>query len=155
MSYKNKQQHCEYMRNRRKTLIGRAEHLLAAYNAADQKRRSCTGDLTAQWIVENIFSKSCAHCGETDWTKIGCNRIDNSLPHTKDNVEPCCEECNHKLNGNNPKTVYQYTLDGVLLRIWKNTHECGKNGFLQSKVSNCCLGKQEKHRGFRWSYTPL
>lgn len=26
-----------------------------------------------------------------------CNRIDNSKPHTKDNVEPCCKSCNSRL----------------------------------------------------------
>ena len=53
--------------------------------------------MTAQWIVENIFSQPCAHCGENNWEKIGCNRLDNDKPHTKDNVEPCCKECNDRL----------------------------------------------------------
>ena len=55
-------------------------------------RGECT--LTAQWIVDNIFTQKCHWCPETDWTKIGCDRIDNSLPHTPDNVIPCCERCN-------------------------------------------------------------
>jgi len=54
-------------------------------------------DFDAQWIVDNIYSKPCVHCGETDWHKLGCNRLNNDLPHTKDNVEPCCWECNNKL----------------------------------------------------------
>lgn len=79
------------------TPIGRASTLVRAYNYADKEhnRGKCT--LTAQWIVENIFTQKCAHCDKTGWKVIGCNRLDNSLPHTPDNVEPCCFECNKKL----------------------------------------------------------
>ena len=51
-------------------------------------------DFDAKWIVDNIYSKTCTHCGESDWHKLGCNRLDNTKPHTKDNVEPCCQHCN-------------------------------------------------------------
>ena len=53
--------------------------------------------MTAEWIIKNIFSRPCAHCGETDWRKLGCNRLDNSKPHTMDNCEPCCLKCNNRL----------------------------------------------------------
>ena len=80
-----------------KTPKGRAVYLLNRYKSSDKEHNRGESDLTSQWIVENIFSKPCAHCGETDWRKIGCNRLDNSKPHTMDNVEPCCGECNRKL----------------------------------------------------------
>lgn len=85
-----------YMRQYNKTPIGRAHNLLTAYKQSDKMagRGECT--LTAQWIIDNIFTKKCAHCPETDWRELGCNRLDNSLPHTPDNVEPCCEVCNNK-----------------------------------------------------------
>ena len=85
-----------YMRQYNKTPIGRAHNLLTAYKQSDKiaDRGECT--LTAQWIIDNIFTQKCAHCPETDWHKLGCNRIDNALPHTPDNVEPCCEVCNNK-----------------------------------------------------------
>lgn len=81
----------------RKTPIGRASMLLGAYNHSDKKYNRGEGDLTAQWIVENIFTKPCVHCGVEGWQVIGCNRINNDLPHTKDNVEPCCGKCNQLL----------------------------------------------------------
>lgn len=56
-------------------------------------------DFDAKWIVDNIYTKKCAHCGKTGWKIIGCNRLDNSKPHTKDNIEPCCFHCNCVLNG--------------------------------------------------------
>ena len=77
----------------------RAQEIVQNYNQEDKKYNRGKGDLTSQWIVKNIFSKPCVHCGKTGWKIIGCNRLDNSRPHTMDNVEPCCEECNHKLAG--------------------------------------------------------
>ena len=93
----HKEEVSEYMKQYYQTPIGRAGCLLSAYRREDEKynRGECT--LTAQWIMDNIFTKPCAHCGKTGWEIIGCNRIDNSLPHTPDNVEPCCLECNVKL----------------------------------------------------------
>lgn len=88
----------EYNKEYNKTPMGRASMLLRAYNNADKKRGRGKGDLTAQWIVENIFTKPCAHCGISGWEVIGCNRLDNDKPHTKYNVETCCFKCNTSLN---------------------------------------------------------
>lgn len=87
----------QYLKDYRKTPMGRAKTLLSNYNRNDKIHNRGKGDLTAKWIVENIFSKPCAHCGKEGWQIIGCNRLDNSKPHSKDNVEPCCRECNIKL----------------------------------------------------------
>lgn len=92
----NKEKKSEYNAEYRSTPFGRASNLAGNYNANDKlhNRGECT--LTADWIVQNIFSKPCHYCGETDWHELGCDRIDNSLPHTPDNVVPCCAECNIK-----------------------------------------------------------
>ena len=75
----------------------RASKLLYAYNQADIKANRGLGDLTTKWIIDNIFTQPCTYCGKTGWDIVGCNRIDNSKPHTKDNVEPCCGKCNIRL----------------------------------------------------------
>lgn len=138
------------------TQKGRASTLLNAYNNKDRKLGRGIGNLTSDWIVENIFPKPCVHCGKTDWRKIGCNRLDNSKPHTTDNVEPCCKECNDKLHKEEiSKEVYQYTIDGELVNVWSSTKECGRNGYCQSGVANCAIGKQKIHKGYKWSYIPL
>lgn len=77
-----------------KTQKGRAVVLCADYRTEDKLRGRGESTLTADWVVENIFSKPCHYCGETDWTKLGADRIDNSKPHTPDNVVPCCLHCN-------------------------------------------------------------
>ena len=88
----NKEKIVEY----RKTPMGRAINLISTHKQEDKKhnRGECT--LTAKWVVDHIFSQKCAYCGESDWRKLGCDRIDNSLPHTPSNVICCCEACNKK-----------------------------------------------------------
>lgn len=86
----------EYDIKYNKTQSGRAHKLITAYRQSDKLYKRGEGDLTAEWIVENILSKPCHYCGETDWHKLGCDRVDNSKPHTKDNVVACCKECNIK-----------------------------------------------------------
>jgi hypothetical protein len=73
-----------------KTLC-REKNLIDNYIFYD-KKRNLNCDLTKEWLRENITSKSCVYCGDIE--KIGCDRIDNSKGHTKDNVMPCCLSCN-------------------------------------------------------------
>lgn len=149
----NKEKRLEQMKKYRQSPKGRATHLLYDYNREDRKYNRGKGDLTAEWIVDNIFSQPCVHCGESDWRKIGCNRLDNSKPHTIDNVEPCCRECNLRLSADDKaKQVYQYSLDGKLVRVWESAMEAGRNGFDQGAVSRCCLGNVNKYKNYKWSY---
>lgn len=66
-----------------------------------------------------------------------------------------------KLNNKNSKTVYQYTKEGVLVKVWPSAHECMRNGFLQGCVCDCCrhvYGRNKKgriYKGYIWSYVPL
>lgn len=147
----NKIKHTEYYL----TPKGRAKTLLAGYKKADEKanRGECT--LTVDWIIKHIFSgQICPHCGESDWRKLGCNRLDNSLSHTPDNVEPCCYKCNVNLSAlERRKTVYQYSMDGELIKVWPSTAECLRGGF--HHADDCCRGKRKTAGGFIWSYTPL
>lgn len=53
------------------------------------------------------------------------------------------------------RKVYQYTLDGKLVKVWDSTMECGRNGFHQGHVAECCRGEIKTHKGYRWSYRPL
>ena len=56
---------------------------------------------------------------------------------------------------NPPKPVYQYTLDGKLVKIWDSASEAGRNGFCQVNITQCCNGKRKTHKGYIWSYVPL
>lgn len=76
-----------------------AKQMVKGYKRMDRER---FGDdsktITAEWFVQNIMYKPCAHCGKVGYGLIGCNRLDNSKPHTIDNVESCCFKCNCKEN---------------------------------------------------------
>lgn len=145
---------------------GRANYLSKNYKQQDKKRNLGEGNITSKWIYDNILFKPCTHCGKEGWNVIGCNRLDNTKPHTIDNVEPCCFECNNKLARNEEKRkslnrtdiskkAYQYTIDGELIKIWNSQSECGRNGFDASAISACCKGKLKTHKGYKWSYEPL
>ena len=93
----HKKERAECNKQYRSTKKGRAAHLVSSYKSADKKynRGECT--LTVEWIVENVFSGQCCHyCGESDWTKLGVDRKDSSIPHTPENCVPCCKSCNDK-----------------------------------------------------------
>lgn len=99
--HQNRDKELEKNREYNRTPMGRAHGLVRAYTQEDKKYNRGECDLTSKWIVDNIFSKPCTHCGVTGWEVIGCNRLDNSKPHTMDNVEPCCGKCNVLLQMNN------------------------------------------------------
>ena len=50
------------------------------------------------------------------------------------------------------KKVLQFTLDGVFIREWESTQECGRNGFNQGHVAACCRGERKSAYGFKWCY---
>ena len=80
----------------RETKEGRANNLCGSYRQDDKlyNRGDCT--LTKDWIIDNIFNTSCVYCGESDWRKLGCDRIDNTKAHTPENVVCACVYCNSK-----------------------------------------------------------
>lgn len=136
-----------------------AKRRLKTYNRMDLANFGCLGNLTAEWIRDNILSKPCVHCGESDYHKIGCNRIDNSKPHTMDNVEPCCYICNTKLYYKTKmKTVYQYDIEDNLINVWKSANEAARELCIhQQHITNCCNKKphNKTYKGYKWSYEPL
>lgn len=78
------------------TKQGRAAYLANGYRNMDRIRGLSGTTITQQWILDNIFTSSCTYCNETDWHKLGCDRIDNNLPHTPENVVCSCSKCNNQ-----------------------------------------------------------
>lgn len=112
-----------------------------------------------EWIIENIFSKPCAHCGKEGWDIIGCNRLDNSKPHTKDNVEPCCKDCNDKMAAIWKKTYYAERVDqiekvtGEIVNQWLSSREAEEiGGFNSGAIIACANGRKSyhTHKGHIW-----
>ena len=94
---------------------------------------------------------------------------DGSVNLEKSNLEWCTAKYNVRYGTRMErvsKKVYQYTMDGELVKIWSSTAECGRNGFSQTKVSDCCNGGYysesrgkwhtvNSHKGYKWSYELL
>lgn len=74
------------------TIRQKASKMLSAYKHLDKKNNYTISDMTIDWLIENIIKKPCVYCGDTEL--VGCDRIDNHKGHTKDNVVPCCFDCN-------------------------------------------------------------
>lgn len=145
---------CFSQKNYRNTPFGRCTYLVANYRQMDVENGfGNVIDFDAQWMVDNILYKPCVHCGETDWHKIGCNRIDNSKGHTKDNIEPCCVDCNNKLNYNErSKQVDQIDkLTGEVLYQWKSACEAARSlGLHQGHISECAANKKKQYKNYYW-----
>lgn len=91
------------------------------------------------------------------------HKNENKTLNTVENLEWCTNEYNHNygtrnlragggLNGVGSKKVYQFTIEGELIKIWPSSMECGRNGFNQPCVSACCNGKSKTYKNYRWSY---
>lgn len=55
-------------------------------------------------------------------------------------------------NGKLSKPVLQYDLEGNFIREWASTMECGRNGFNQRHITECCRGKRKTHKKYIWRY---
>ena len=94
-----------------KTEKGRAIMLVSAYRKID-KLKDGKSNISQTFLINNIFNKECIYCGDTN--NLGCDRIDNSLFHTEENVVPCCKECNIARMDN--FTVEEMKLIGVAIK---------------------------------------
>lgn len=85
---------------RRATISKRANALSQDYRYSDIARGFNTdNNVEGQWIEENIFPAGCIYCGDKDWKHLGCDRIDNSIPHTQENCVCSCGICNVERQG--------------------------------------------------------
>ena len=92
------QKHAEYC-DPQKNPMGWARIKVGVYRQMDRERGfDDSNTITAEWFVQNIMYKPCAHCGLRQVGAIGVNRLDNTKGHTIDNVEPCCLKCNAREN---------------------------------------------------------
>lgn len=69
----------------------KASKMMSSYRHTD-KVKGYNNDLDMDFMINEIFDNPCSYCGTLE--KVGCDRLDNSKGHTKDNVVPACYECN-------------------------------------------------------------
>lgn len=104
--------------------VKRSKMLIASYRYRDKKRFNKEIDLDVDWFIDNIFNSKCIYCGETNWRELGCDRIDNNKPHTKDNVVCCCSTCN-RMRGDD-FTIDEFLRIGKLIKEIYNQRKMQK-----------------------------
>ena len=121
--------------------------------------------LIAETFLENPENKSeVNHIDEDKTNNFVFLNEDGSIDKEKSNLEWSTpkENLNHgtrnerirkaNTNGKLSKQVLQFTLSGEFIREWPSVMECGRNGFNQGHVADCCRGERKSHKGFKWCY---
>ena len=90
----NKEKTLETNHRYSKSKEGRATKLCLNYLRDDNNMGREGFNLERNWVVDHIFNSSCIYCDDSNWKHLGCDRIDNDLPHTPDNVVCSCGICN-------------------------------------------------------------
>ena len=63
------------------------------------------------------------------------------------------EEWKKKISKALSKTVFQYTKDGLLVKIYSSTREASRiTGVKQASISECCRGNYKTAGGYIWKY---
>jgi 5-methylcytosine-specific restriction endonuclease McrA len=106
----------QYQNNKYKTdPVFRAIQIFNVYKQRD-KRKGIMPDNPADYPTKEeyvqMLQQPCVFCGETDWHKIGLDRIDSSLGHIRGNLQPCCGSCNSKKNNMANEEFKQRIADG-------------------------------------------
>ena len=91
----NKEHWLSWKKDYENTESGRASKLCSNYKSDDRIKSRGECDLTTEWVLGHIVKSSCVYCGESDYLKLGCDRIDNNLPHTQENCVCACWDCNN------------------------------------------------------------
>ncbi len=92
------------------------------------------------------------------------HKDEEKLNNSIDNLEWCTNKYNCNYGTHNKrvseklsKTVYQYSLENTLIKVWNSTIQCSRENskFNHRHISECCLGKRKTHKGYKWSYEPI
>ena len=67
----------------------------------------------------------------------------------------CSETTKSKISKAKSLKVYQYTLEGDLVKEWESIADAVRNGFSSGHICKCCKGERNKHKGFIWSYNKI
>lgn len=89
LTIEQKANRLDWAKKYRKTPKGQAISILAAYSKFDSNR-GFLFNLDQEYFISEI-KKGCFYCS---FPATGFDRILNNKGHSKDNVVPCCKECN-------------------------------------------------------------
>lgn len=124
---------------------------IVKFNKNNIRKHKKVHRLVAEAFIPNPYNLPCIN--HKDEVKTN-NRVEN--------LEWCSVKYNNnygtvkeRISKSNSKKVYQYDLNGNLIKVWDNARIASENGFTRSSISHCCLGRRKKHKGYIWSYKQL
>ena len=128
-------------------------YLIVCLYAGGKRKMLKVHRLVCQAFHDNPENKPCV------------NHIDeNKTNNAANNLEWCTYAENNSHGTHNArmaegvakalsKRVWQYTLDGELIKIWPSTIEAQRQtGFSSASISQAANGKSKQAHGYRWEY---
>ena len=119
------------------TKQGRAARIVNTNNKDDRRNGlDSTNNVDRSWVERFILGEDsrCVYCGTMDWTRLGCDRIDNNKPHTADNIVCACSKCNARRQD-------KYTVEAYHDKVVRNNF----NSFLKQFFPNENLRYNDKY----------
>lgn len=99
-------------------------------------------DLVAQAFIPNPNNYTTVHHKNEDKTD---NRVENLM---------WMDFGEHTAMHHNMRVDQIDCITGEVLHQWESATEAAKQlGFSQAHISQCCNGKRNKHKGYKWSYS--
>lgn len=138
----------------KKTFEGRISQLSYNYKNYDMKRFGDVDTITKKQLLD-LIKNGCYWCGESDWHKLGADRIDNTKPHTLENCVCGCMDCNRKREHEElSRKILQCTIDGEFISEYSSIRDAErKTGVAASSISQCCNEKIYKSAGgYIWKW---
>lgn len=128
--FKHRQEDIEKISNAMK---GDKNHFYSKHHTDETKKRISEAN---KGIRNGMFGK---HLSEEAKIKLSESMKGRHIPHPKSR-----------------KKVYQYTLDGKLVKVWDSLKECCQSeGINSGGLSQCFSGALKTYKGYKWSKQPL
>lgn len=121
----------------------------------------CKDGKTKGHLVHRLVAQ--AFLDNTDNLTEVNHKDENPLNNSVGNLEFCDRKYNVNYGTGNQRraktlsrTVYQYTMDGELVKEWKSLMEIERSmGFSVGNISQCCNGQRKTAYGYKWTYNKL
>ncbi len=125
----------------------------------------CKNGSYKKWMVHRLVAFAFPEiCGEWFEGAVVNHKDEDKTNNHAENLEWVTQQYNLTYNNghkrrletrNNNKSYHyermvgQYSLDGTLIKVYKNSTE---TGYCRECIRDCCLGKQQTSHGYIWKY---